>query len=202
MGRPSAAEIERVITALGKRLESDQPMTVGQLRSCVPETEVMINVALDQMQTSERVSRRIIGGRIVYFLPDWTPPKPGRRATEARLAATHIQSTPGISTPAAQPIEATLDWHAASAEREAQRRNAAPTADFPLPDAMSNTGEWEPEATTELAATSALIEDAKFAIWSDGRLEIDAGDTHLTLSQATTRRLFGFLDQFSSIEAH
>ncbi|WP_273456373.1 hypothetical protein [Nevskia ramosa] len=360
ISRPSPSEYERVMSAIEQQIEIHQPMTIGQMRACLPETEVVVNTALDRLMTAERVSRRVIAGRIVYFLPDWTPPKPGHRKPEAlggteqpeavivpraataaltatdiqvlrdsvaepvkavvipppesvsvrpltlrrqrvvdvlaaqaeplssadiagllgleRMAATTVlkelrdaglvqtcglksgtrwfltvagselasapsknaatESHPGLAPPAAQPIDAgsstaapaardtytavtepagprdglsssadpalnaTLDWHAASAEREAQRRNAAPVADFALPDAMSNAGEWEPEAISEPGATSVLVDDAKFALWSDGRLEIDAGDTHLTLTVAVTRQLFTFLDHVCAIDHH
>ncbi len=99
----------------------------------------------------------------------------------------------GDFEPAADEL---LAWHQQRAEQEAERRQPA----FALPNAMRNTGD---DGVADLAvAGCVLIDTASFALWSDGRLEIDAGSDHVTLSQPATRALLDYLDRVCAIEQH
>ncbi|MCX7061359.1 MAG: hypothetical protein NTZ11_10765 [Gammaproteobacteria bacterium] len=99
----------------------------------------------------------------------------------------------GDFEPAADEL---LAWHQQRAEQEAERRQPA----FALPNAMRNTGD---DGAADLAVTGCvLIDTASFALWSDGRLEIDAGSDHVTLSQPATRALLDYLDRVCAIEQH
>ncbi len=165
------------------------------------------------------------------------------------------ESTPGVTTPAVQPIDTAtstavpaapplspravtepagprdglfdpyadfepaadelLAWHAQRAEHEAARRRQAAgesaavvfgdlnelmPSTFVLPNAMRNSGDAD-KAPLDVA-TSVLVDTASYALWSDGRLEIDAGDQHVTLSQPATRALLAYLDRVCAIEQH
>lgn len=119
----------------------------------------------------------------------------------------------GAFEPAADEL---LAWHAQRAEHEAARRRQAagepaavvfgdlnelmPPA-FVLPDAMRNSG-CDGGAPPVDAVTCVLIDTASYALWSDGRLEIDAGSDHVTLSQPATRALLDYLDRVCAIEQH
>ncbi len=107
-------------------------------------------------------------------------------------------------------IDPLLAWHADRADKEAARREQqrqCPAAPFlALPDAMRNTGQAIPCSIGEIAefdvATSLQIDSASYALWSDGRLEIDAGDQHIALSSSATRALIDYLDRVCAIELH
>ncbi len=101
-----------------------------------------------------------------------------------------------------------LAWHAQRAESEAARRQSALAGPAPafadlnelfeMPAAMRNTG----EDVDAGVATSVLIDSARFALWSDGRLEIDAGSDHVTLSPPAARALLDYLDRVCAIDPH
>lgn len=306
-------------------LEAEQPLTKGELCARSGLTDLEVNVALDRAQTDERVTRRVIAGRVVFHLPHWVQPRPTPRKQQdtleaaAGIAPATVAPTqppeaepqasaaiaPTADTPeapasvSAQPepppsisgisttdalvfvslihagpegrrlgrivqltelpevrvkralvllrerklvelhgSKAGATWHLTdrgrTAATEAGIETNAPTdsqqpprrkdvqpidmsasnidgsksrADSIRPvispagprDGLNASALAAEQSAPDQVPVSARIEQAEFGLWSDGRLEIDAGDIHLTLTPAVVKRLATYLDHTCSL---
>lgn len=237
----SAAMAPPIQISTGQRALMDELM---RLASSAPETQLADATGMTRYAAAHLLEaleeKDLVHREGQKRTTRWSLTTQGRNylAAASKADAPSTELTPGISTPAALPIDAdistaapaaretytavtepagprdgpsssidpaptldeTLGWHEAAAQHEARRRAALQIGALPLPEAMCNAGLWEPEALSKPGATSVLVDDAKFAIWSDGRCEIDAGVLHLTLSEEVTQRLFSFVGQFIAID--
>ncbi len=110
----------------------------------------------------------------------------------------------GPSIPDDADIPGTPAWHAARAEAEAERRsrprsqstfgdiNDLLTAASVLHDVAEAA--TQPFIEPDVATSIQISKDAAFALWSDGRLEIAAGDDFVSLTPGVTRALIRYLD--------
>lgn len=116
----------------------------------------------------------------------------------------------GPSIPDDADIPGTPAWHAARAEAEAERRSrvSQQNAFGDINDLLAASGfeaviglgkgvSYEPEP--DVATSIQISKDAAFALWSDGRLEIAAGDDFVSLTPGVTRALIRYLDHICGV---
>ncbi len=111
----------------------------------------------------------------------------------------------GPSISGAESIPGTLSWHEARARAEAARRSGlqpmgalGDTNDL-ITAAGLSTVDTDParveyEIAEDVATSVQISKDAAFALWSDGRLEIAAGNDFVSLTPGVTRALIRYLD--------
>ena len=225
---PSAAtpavQLDQRATAQSALLDAltrtDKPALMNELAAAAGLSLVAAKSALQELRLKGLVAVQGRSRASRWFMAGTQPNHPPGVTTPAAQAIDAEVSTPapavpdlsatvtvpagprdGLSFPGELHFEPATDellaWHAAAAERESARRQtkrpALPFGDlndlFELPEAMRNTGE----------PAAKRVNAARYALWSDGRLEIDAGDQHWHLSQSATRSLFDYLDRVCAI---
>lgn len=172
----AAPIIERIVEQLR---DQDQGLVKATLaEGCTGFTPLEVNVALDRAMTLGLVRREIRAGRILFLLNDELPDSaPAWAKALIESASTPSHTPAGASAPADQPTESNIG----GSERgtASSRSGSSPTG----------------------PRHGLILTDVACALWSDGRLQLQAQDGSLIcFAPDATRTLITYLDRLREPE--